>query len=522
MTAWERDMNGAERLAATLADAGIEICFGNPGTSEMQFVSALDQEHRIRPVLGLFEGVVSGAADGYARMAGKPACTLLHLAPGTANAGANLHNARKARTPMVNIIGDHASQHATLDAPLTADVAATAACFSDWVRVGRSAEEIAQDAAAAVAAAMSYPGKVASLILPADTAWTASTRSAEPLEPTLPRPLEMESVRAACEVLRRSEPTVLILGGRVLADITALEMAGRIAAATGSELRAPTFNARVERGAGRVAVPRIPYAVDAALEHLRPFRQAILIETDDPVGFFAYPGKPSRMLPAHCAVYPVAGRDQSGAAALAAIAAELGCENAPVPIAQHRPTGAVCGPLDAASLAQVIRRRIEEGMIVVDEAITLGMNLGESTHHAAAHTWLALTGGSIGIGPSLAAGAALGAPDRPVLALLADGSALYTVQALWTQAREGSKVVNVVLANRRYAILEWEMGNVGANPGPAALDLFRFDKPPVDWVHLAKGFGLAAERVDDAESLDAAIQRGLAADGPYLIEAMFA
>src|ERR1700738_4395542 len=178
-------MNGAESLVLTLAGAGVDTCFSNPGTSEMHFVAALDSIQGVRPILGLFEGAVSGMADGYGRMAEKPASTLLHLGPGLANGLANLHNARRAQTPIVNIVGDHASYHAQYDAPLASDIAGFARPVSAWVHSSASARTVAADGARAVQAALQYPGQIATLILPADTAWLEADRPA----PALPKPV---------------------------------------------------------------------------------------------------------------------------------------------------------------------------------------------------------------------------------------------------------------------------------------------------------------------------------------------
>ncbi|MBK5926515.1 acetolactate synthase large subunit, partial [Rhodobaculum claviforme] len=315
-------MNGAESLVRTLHGAGVEVCFANPGTSEMQFVDALDRTNLLRCVLGLFEGVVTGAADGYARMAGKPAVTLLHLAPGLANAGANMHNARKARTPMLNLVGDHAVRHLAYDAPLTGDVAGAAAPFSDWVRTATHAATIAQDAAEGLAAARSKPGQVATLIAPADIGWDEGGVVAAPVSPTPARAIDPATLDAAAAAL--GPDTLLLVGGAVLEDTATLALLAGIAERTGAALMAPTSNRRIERGAGRVNLAKIPYPVDMALEVLARFRHAILIETQAPVAFFAYPDRPSLVLPEGCEVIPLAAFDQDGPAAVAALAEACG------------------------------------------------------------------------------------------------------------------------------------------------------------------------------------------------------
>ena len=515
-------MNGAESLVETLAAGGVEVCFANPGTSEMHFVAALDRARRMRCVLGLFEGVVTGAADGYARMAGKPACTLLHLAPGFANGAANLHNARKARTPIVNIVGDHATYHAALDAPLAADVEAAARPFSHWVRTSPTAAQIATDGAAALAAARSWPGGIATLILPADTAWNEGPGPAPVPEPTPPLPIDDAAVAAAVAVLRSGEPTVLLVGGSVPADATALALAAAIATATGAELLAPTSNRRIERGGGRPYLDRIPYPVDMALERLGRFRHAILVEAKEPVTFFAYPGQPSRPLPAACVLHWLARPEQDGRLALAALAGALGVKAGVMREPAERPQAPTGGALTAEAVAQAVSALLPENAIIVDEGITAGRQIYPLTGRAPAHSWLSITGGSIGIGMPLATGAAVACPDRKVLSLQADGSAMYTLQALWTQAREGLDVTTVLFSNRGYESLKGELFKVGANPGRTALDMLEMREPEIDWVSIARGMGLPAARASDAGELAREMQRGLATPGPCLIEAIMA
>ena len=515
-------MNGAESLVETLATGGVEVCFANPGTSEMHFVAALDRTHRMRCVLGLFEGVVSGAADGYGRMAGKPACTLLHLAPGFGNAAANLHNARKARTPIVNIVGDHATYHPGLDAPLAADVEGAARPFSHWVRTSPSAAQVAVDGAAALAAARSWPGGVATLILPADTAWNEAPGPAAIPEPRPPQPVDEAAIEAAARLLQRAEPRLILIGGAVPADARALALAAAIARRTGAELMAPTANRRIERGRGRPALERIPYPVDMALGRLGRFRHVLLVEAREPVAFFAYPGKPSRVLPSGCAFHALARPEQSGADALERLAERLGVGRtlpaaAADPADGEAPSG---GPVTAELVGRAVTACLPENAIVVDEGITAGPAIYALTAGAAPHSWLSITGGSIGIGMPLAVGAAVACPERKVLSLQADGSAMYTLQALWTQAREGLDITTVVFANRGYESLKAELFKVGANPGRTALDMLEISEPQLDWTSLARGMGVEAERVEDGAALMRALQRGLRSEGPYLIEAM--
>lgn len=511
-------MNGAASLVKTLAGAGVEVCFANPGTSEMHFVAALDRVGDVRCVLGLFEGVATGAADGYARMADKPALTLLHLGPGLANGLANVHNARRANTPMVNIVGDHATYHKRYDAPLTSDVEGVARPFSDWVRTSADSRSVARDGAAAVAAAMAPPGRVATLILPADASWNEADGPAS-LPPVEGRaPVAPEAISEAARALRSGEPAVLFMGGHALRE-PGLTLAGRIAAKTGAHLLAQTLNARVERGAGRVAVDFLPYPVDDALATLAGARHLVLVGSRAPVAFFAYPDKPSALSPPQCETHTLATPGEDIVGALEALAEELGAsQNAPVQVREKPapPSGEAITP-DAAAAA--VATLLPEGAIVVDEALTAASAFMSRTRGAAAHDYLQVTGGAIGIGLPLATGAAVACPDRKVVCLQADGSAMYTVQALWTQAREGLDVTTLILNNRSYAILKHELANVGAgDAGRGALDMMELDRPALDWVDLARGMGVEAERATTMEELNRQFAAGLRSEGPYLID----
>ena len=511
-------MNGAESLVRTLRASGITTCFANPGTSEMQFVDALDRTGAMHCVLGLFEGVASGAADGWARMTGVPGLTLLHLAPGLGNAAANLHNARKARTPLVNLVGDHATGHLAYDAPLTADVAGAAAPFSDRVMTARTAATLATDGAHAVAEAASGPGRVVTLIAPSDTGWDEGGVEAPIVAPRPREPFDGAALERAAATLASDAPCVIYAGGGLLADTDATALLAGIADATGARLFIPVSSRRVERGAGRALLPKLPYAVDDALHALAGARHAILIEAPEPIAFFGYPDKPSRLLPEDCERIPVATPEADGAGAVRALAEALGVrpgvKDAPPPVAPQ------AGPIDPARLAAAIAAALPADAIVIDEGVTVGRDVYAATAGAPPMTWLAITGGAIGIGPPLATGAAIAAPDRPVVAVQADGSAMYTIQALWTQAREGANVTTVILANRSYAILKNELFRVGANPGRSALDMLEIDRPALDFVALARGMGVPARRVEDAATLRTAIDAATREPGPFLIEAV--
>jgi acetolactate synthase I/II/III large subunit len=509
-------MNGAESLVSTLLAGGIDTCFANPGTSEMHFVAALDRIPGMRCVLGLFEGVVAGAADGYARMTGKPAATLFHCGPGLANGLANLHNARRASTPILNITGDQATYHRPLDAPLTADTEGWARGVSGFVRTASSAATVGRDAAVAIQAARTPPGQIATLILPADTAWTEGGVVGAPL-PLPARPqADPHAIAAAAGVLRRGEPSLLLLGHDAL-DAAALELAHRVAAATGAGLMAMGSNQRMARGQGRVAVNRIPYPVDHAVAALAPYRHVILVGGRSPVIFFAYPGKPGTPLAPGAEVHVLTRPEQDPRDALARLAEALGAPPAAVPDAGPRPAPAR-GTLSPEAVAQTLAALMPEGAVIADESVTYGRGFFPGTVAAPPHDWLQVMGGAIGGGPPMATGAAVGAPGRRVINTQADGSAMYTLQALWTQAREKLDVTTVIFANRKYQILLGELANVGANPGRTALDMLDLGSPDLDWVSLARGMGVEGARAETCEGFADLLAASLRRPGPFLIE----
>ncbi|MFI5015023.1 MAG: acetolactate synthase large subunit [Hyphomicrobiales bacterium] len=511
-------MNGAESLVRTLVGGGVDVCFSNPGTSEMHFVAALDRVEGMRCILGLFEGVVTGAADGYGRMAEKPAATLLHLGPGLANGLANLHNANKASTPVVNIVGDHAVYHRRYDAPLTSDIESAAKTVSSWVRTSPDSKSVAADGAAAIAAARAAPGQVATLILPADTAWNEGSAvvALPPIEK--PRRVSKEAVAEAVRVLGSREPTLILLGGRALRH-EALDLAGKIAAKTGARLMAEGAVARTERGAGRVAVGRIPYPVDQAVETLKGLKHLILVGSKSPVAFFAYPNKPSVLAPRDCQPHLLARRDEDILHALEWLADELGARAERAPTVAHAKAKPATGAISPETLGQSIGALLPENAIVADESITTGRGFAKATHASHPHDWLQNMGGSIGLCMPLSIGAAVACPDRKVVSLESDGSGMYTLQALWTQAREQLNIVTLIFANRTYAILRHELTNVGAeNVGRKALDMLDLDRPDLDWVAMARGMGVPGTRVETMEAFNASFAEAVTAKGPYLIE----
>lgn len=512
-------MNGAESLVRTFVAGGVDVCFTNPGTSEMHFVAALDRVPGMRCVLGLFEGVATGAADGYYRMADRPAATLLHLGPGLANGMANLHNAKKARSGIVNVVGDHAIDHLKHNAPLTSDLDTVAAPMSDVVIRSASAQEVAGDGARAVTAARTPPGRIATLILPADTAWNAAQGPAQVEQPA-PRPqVDSAAIDAAAAALNSGRKAALLLAGVALREPT-LELAGRIAAKTGCTLFAEGMNARMQRGAGRVKVTRLPYPVDSALALLEPYGELVLVGSKPPVGFFAYPDKPSVLTRPGCRINRLAEIGDDLHSAMLALAEALGAtSSAPAHVAPLARPALPHGDMTLENIGQALGALLPEQAIVVDEAVTSGRGFPVPTAHAAPHDWLSSMGGSIGFGMPCAVGAAVACPDRKVVCLEGDGSGMYTLQSLWTMARESLNVLVVVFANRGYQILRGELRGVGVtDPGPNALRMLTVDQPTLDWVSLARGQGVEAVRAADLAGFVDALGRGLAAPGPFLIE----
>lgn len=513
--------NGAQALMKTLVDAGVEICFTNPGTSEMHFVAALDSEPRMRAVLTLFEGVATGAADGYARMADKPAATLLHLGCGLGNGLANLHNARKGKVPVVNIVGDHATFHAPLDAQLQSDIETVARNVSpQFVRTARSAATLGRDAAEAVAAARGWPGQVATLILPADVSWSEGAQAAPPPPQPAPEPAEAGAVQAVADALRSGAPCALLLGGRALRE-PALREAARLAAHAGVRLLAEVFPTRMARGAGLPAVERVAYLAEMAGVQLAGLRHLILVDAKAPVSFFAYPGKASELVPPDCQVHTLSTPAQDAVASLQRLCQAMGATQASPALQTAQRPAAPHGRLSAAKVCKAVGHLLPEGAILIDEAITSGLMLSAMTAGAPRHDLLTLTGGAIGQGLPNAVGAALACPQRPVIALVGDGSAMYTVQALWTMARERLHVVGVVFNNAAYSVLKVELGRVGAGgAGPKASAQFELGEPALHFARLAQGMGVHAVRVETAEAFVEAFAYALAHPGPHLIEAM--
>ncbi len=509
-------MNGAESLMRVAVDLGVDVCFANPGTTEMHLVAALDEEPGVRAVLGLFEGVCTGAADGYGRMTARPAMTLLHLGPGLANGLANLHNARRARTPVVNLVGDHATWHLDADAPLTSDIVSLASPVSSWVRTTAGAKGLPGDFYSAFVAATGPPGSVATLIVPADAAWEHADPYDAPTPDSTAREVGSDVVAAAAEAVTSGSTTVLFLGGSAMNE-QGQRAAAAIGAATGCRLMHETFVARHERGAGRPHLRRLAYFPEAGQAELDGAETIVLAGAPEPVGFFGYEGGTSRIAPDGADRLTLAEPGEDAAAALVALVEELGAPPVPVEVAAppERPTGT----LDIATMAQAIAATQPEGAIVVDEAATSGLAYPDASAAAPPFDVLQLTGGAIGQGLPVAVGAAVACPDRRVIAFQADGSGMYTLQSLWTMAREQLDVTVVLCANRSYAILKYELFRAGiSEPGPQAESLTELSGPHLDWVSLGTGMGVPSVSVTTTEELLAALDGSFREPGPTLIE----
>ncbi len=512
-------MNGAESLVATLVDQGVDICFANPGTSEMHFLAALGDNVKMRCVLGLFEGVCTGAADGWYRMTDRPASTLLHLGPGLANGLANIHNAKRASSGMVNVVGEHSNSHLQYDPPLKSDIQGLARPLSHWVRQSDSAGAIGQDTADAVAAASSHPAQIATLILPGDCSWqdAGAVKLPAKAQRTMKAP-DSKRIDKAVQILKSGEPAMLIIANKA-ARGRALELAGKVAAATGCRLASQFFTNRLERGAGRAPVERIPYSVAPALAFLKGIKHLITVETGEPVAFFAYPDKPSLLKDPEAQVHPLIERDEDSVAGLEMLLDALGASGTAAMPQARIETPMPTGALNPVSIAHALAHALPERAIIVDESLTTGRETMGYTMGARPHDLINNLGGSIGYSPPLATGASLACPDRRTFCMTGDGSAMYTIQALWTQAREQLPVTTIIFANNSYAILKAEYANMGAGtPTERALAMIDIDNPRIDWQAMAKAMGVASVAVETVEDFTKAMIASTQEAGPLLIE----
>lgn len=513
-----QNVTGAEAIIGTLAECGVTACFANPGTSEMHLVTALDREPRIRSVLCLFEGVATGAADGFARMAGVPALTLLHLGPGYLNGGANIHNARRAHQPVVNLIGDHAVTHRAFDAPLASDIAGLAGPNSRWLKSVDSVADAGALAAEAFSESYGPPPGPVSLIMPADTAWTKGAsvvRAAK--RPSLNAP-DPHAVEAAARAVKQAKRPVVLVNGTALQE-DALAALSRLAA-SGVRVMSDTFMARHARGGGRFATERLPYFAEMAIDALAGTDLLIIAGTKPPVAFFAYPDTPAEFTPKDAQTILLGGPESDSATALAMLAAALGAP-APAAASWSRPDQPRDDKFNAYTIGLALAAHCPEGALISDDGVTSGLPIYLAMQAAAPHEWLGHTGGAIGQGMPVAVGAATARPDVKTICLAGDGAAMYTVQSLWTMARENLDVLTIVFVNNAYRILKIELARTGAgNPGPAANGMLSLGSPEIDWVKLAESMGVGGEACRTLAELNDAFGRAMAHRGPRLIACM--
>jgi acetolactate synthase I/II/III large subunit len=516
MAAEQKMVTGAEAILNVAAAAGIKICFANPGTTELSLVQALDRNPAIHSVLAIFEGVCTGAADGYTRISGKPALALLHLGPGLANGLANLHNARKAGTPVISVVGEHASWHIAANAPLTSDIDTLARPMSKFVHTTTRPDRAAADMATTIAQALQLPSGPATLIVPGDVQWTEIPDHPASLQlptPTAPNPAQIEH---AAKTLR-SGNAALVLSGTGLRS-AGLHAADRIARATGCKVLAPTFPPVQDRGAGLICPDKIPYPPEPARQLLAPYHNIILAGAGEPVAFFGYPNSRSGLCAEDANIIRLCEPSVDPASALIALADALGAPPSRKVPAAERPQPPH-GPLTPILMCQAVAAAQTENTIVMDEGATAGFAYYGLAAGAPPFTYMTLTGGSIGQGLPCAVGAAAAEPHKRVICLEGDGSSLYTIQSLWTMAREKQKVTTVICKNRAYAILRWEMERARTTPGAASLALTGLDNPEISYIKVAEGFGVEARAVSTAEALTEALIYSFKSPGPMLIEA---
>jgi acetolactate synthase I/II/III large subunit len=513
-------VKSAELLVRTASACGIEVCFANAGTTEIPIVMALDAVPGIKAILGLFEGVCTGAADGYGRMLGRPAMTLLHLGPGFANGIANLHNARRAQTPLVNVIGEHATWHIPNDPPLAMDVDALTRTVSGWERRNSSPESVSRDIADAVDASLF--GQIASLIVPHNHQLSEAGDKVKGEIYFAYDPMDPSVVEEAANRLRTARKPALLVDGPALRR-PGLEMLARIQRAVPCDLFAPTFFSCMDRGGNLPDVQRIPYFPEAATSLMSGYDLVVNVGAHDPVTFFGYPEVPGQVLSNEQEKIYLCGRWQDGLEALMQLAEALGAPGLTMSPGGIKATSQTLklpdGELTPERACLTIAALQPENSIIVEEGITSTFSYFPLTGAAPEHTAMTIAGGSIGYGMPCATGAAIACPDRPVINIQADGSALYTIQALWTQAREGLHVITLICSNRGYRIIDMELERAGISErGQNAHALIDIDGPPIDWVRLARGFGVPAASVHTAEALAKELRSALAEPGPHLIE----
>lgn len=516
-------MNGADAVIETLVQGGVDTVFVNPGTSEMHLVEAIDGNPKMRSILCLFEGVCSGAADGYARMKGTPASTVFHLGPGFANSIACQHDARRAKSPIVNLIGNHATWHIPYDAPLNSDIHALSSAVSSWTHMPAVPDEVGQATADAIAASLSpskdSDGNVATLILPADCSWGDTSALGKVGEIPARAEVDQTLIEGAAERLMEDSQGLLYMSGAALTEEGVLA-AHRIAAKTGARVMTDMFPARMERGAGTLPLETLPYFPEDAVKSLTGVKHFIMVGVTSPVSFFAYKGVPPSLIPDDTQAFRLAEIEEDATGALLALAEAVG---APAEVDVYReltlPDGKPSGDLTVMTIGQSLASFMPEGAIVANDSNTSGGPANFLTASAQPHSWLSQGGGAIGLGFPLSTGAAVACPDRKVINLEGDGSGMYVVQSLWTQARENLDVTNIVFSNRKYNILAIEYARAGVqNPGPKALDMFDLGNPDLDFSMIGKGMGVESVTVTTAEDFHRELDGALSNNGPNLIE----
>lgn len=511
-------MNGAESLVQTLINNDLDVCFTNPGTSEMHFVASVGTNDKMRSILTLFEGVATGAADGYGRMLGKPACTLLHLGPGLSNGLANLHNAKRAGSPIVNFIGDHATYHHRFDAPLTSDIHSLANPVSSWVKSSKDARSLPADGIEAITASLMNSGQIATLVVPADCAWDESVEPLPGAEKPVPPAFVKEDIVTAAKRLSNGKQSLLMMSGNAL-SLEGLELADKIAQKTGAQLISSTFASRIRRGEGSIKVDRLGYFAEQAEQQLAGMEEMVVVGTKAPVAFFAYPGKSSEFTPEGCNVTTLVEPGHDIVGALQALADELDV-NSFTPRRQtlQRPE-LMSGDLTSEAVGNGVVKFMPDNAIIIDESATSGFGTYTLGDSAPGNDWIFLTGGSIGFGLPNALGAAVACPDRKVICLHGDGGAMYTIQALWTMARENVDVLSIIFSNRKYMILQIELARVGAQTmNKKTLDMMDLTNPELDFVKMSEGMGVAATKATTAEEFNQQVEAAMKYKGPRLIE----
>ena len=513
-------MNGAESLVKALAREGVEVCFANPGTSEMHLVNALDSQAKIRSVLCLFEGVCTGAADGYGRMTGKPAATLLHLGPGLANGIANLHNARRAFSPIINLVGDHADYHREHDAPLNSNITSLAGNVSSWIKSDSTAISLSSDAIQALNSALNPKpcpdGQISTLIIPANATWEQGVESKESTELKERDQVSEEMLEG---VAKQIDSECLILLGSDGLSVASRQAAGRISKRTKCRVAMSMFSEKFEHGAGLPVSERLPYFPGQVTAFLKGVKKLILAGASKPVSFFAYPSLPSVPIPEEVEIVTLSRSHEDTTSALENIVNFLGLNDEDFTAYQREKVELSSSDLSSKTIGEVLAGALPEGAIVCGDSGG-GFDAFEPCQNAMQHTWLNLTGGSIGQGGPVSVGAAVACPDKRVVSLLGDGAFMYTLQALWTQAREGLNVTTIIYKNEKYRILEIEYWRLGVNRiGETAGGLFNLGDPSIDYCSLAKGMGVESISVNTAASFKAALELAFRRQGPYLIEA---